>query len=272
MTKLFYNRLSNYFEKVGEVLRGHADVASIFPNTSDIGLSRELTYTDFLIKFLPSKCNIFLGGFLFDTEGNESKQIDVIITSDTALRFNLYNPDGKGKSFGIVEGCLGIVSIKSNLSKNEIIDSLEGIASIPATQPIDNRVNPLLKFDNYENWPYKIIYASNGINPETALKHINDFYSTNSQIPFTRRPDIIHVIGKYFIFKSEKDIEIQYPDGTYLKIAKNEYHYSDYHPDKQALIRVVLELQIRASIAGHILFDYTEILNKINPQLLASNE
>ena len=55
MAKQFYIRLKNYFENVGEVLRGEADAGSIFPNTTDIGLSRELVYAEFLKQHAPSK-------------------------------------------------------------------------------------------------------------------------------------------------------------------------------------------------------------------------
>ena len=44
----------------------------------------------------------FLGGFLFGEDGEESKQLDVIISTDTAPRYDFRNPQGKGKSFGIV--------------------------------------------------------------------------------------------------------------------------------------------------------------------------
>ena len=37
----FFDRLKKYFTKVGEVLKGQAGVASIFPNATDIGTSRE---------------------------------------------------------------------------------------------------------------------------------------------------------------------------------------------------------------------------------------
>ena len=82
----FYTRLREYYLKVGEVLRGDADAASIFPNPTDVGTSRELAYADFLRQHAPSKCNVFSGGFLFDVEGNESKQPDILITTDTAPR------------------------------------------------------------------------------------------------------------------------------------------------------------------------------------------
>ena len=80
---------------------------------------RERIYAEFLRQHAPSKCNVFLGGFLFDDDGSESSQLDVIVTTDTAPRFDFHNPDGGGKSFSPVEGTLGVASIKS--------DSLVGI-------------------------------------------------------------------------------------------------------------------------------------------------
>ena len=76
MPKDFYTRLRSYYKKVGEVLRGDADAASIFPNTSEIGIARELVYAEFLRNHAPSKCNVFLGGFLFHLDGTESKQLE----------------------------------------------------------------------------------------------------------------------------------------------------------------------------------------------------
>jgi len=44
----FFNRLRDYYMKVAEVLRGDADAASVFPNPTDVGMSREKVYPDFL--------------------------------------------------------------------------------------------------------------------------------------------------------------------------------------------------------------------------------
>ncbi len=67
---------------------------------------------------IPSKCNVFLGGFLFGEDGDESKQLDVIISTDTSPKYDFHNSGGKGKSFAPVEGCLGVASIKSFLDKS----------------------------------------------------------------------------------------------------------------------------------------------------------
>ena len=110
----FFERLKTYFSKVGEVLKGQADVASIFPNTTDIGISRERIYAEVLRQHLPKSCTVSFGGFLFDMEGNESKQIDLIVLNDTSPQFNFHNPSGQGKAFACIDGCVAVASINTH--------------------------------------------------------------------------------------------------------------------------------------------------------------
>ena len=139
MPKPIYKRLAEYYVKVAEVLRGEASVASIFPNTTDIGLSREGIYAELLRNHVPSKCNVFLGGFVFDEDGNESKQLDIIVSTDTTPRFR--PTPGSAKSFSPIEGTIGIISIKSKLDKKELNDALDGIASIPPMSALKGRTS-----------------------------------------------------------------------------------------------------------------------------------
>ena len=44
MPGAFFERLRDYYLKVAAVLRGEAETSSIFPNTTDIGMSRERFY------------------------------------------------------------------------------------------------------------------------------------------------------------------------------------------------------------------------------------
>jgi len=87
MPRNFYTRLREYYLKVAEVLRGEAEAAAVFLNSSDIGATREKIYADFLEQHSPSKCNVNLGGFLFHEDGTESKQLDIIITDILAINF-----------------------------------------------------------------------------------------------------------------------------------------------------------------------------------------
>ncbi len=146
MADNFYVRLAKYFEKVAEVMRGEADAASVFANASDIGGGRERVYAAFLKQHAPSKCNVFLGRFLFHEDGSESDQIDIIVTTDTAPRFDFHNQDGGGKSFSPVEGTLAVVSVKSKLDKKELFNSLMGSVRFHRQPPLII-VSPLrLKF------------------------------------------------------------------------------------------------------------------------------
>lgn len=265
MAQNFFNRLRSYYTKVAEVLRGEADAASVFANTSDIGISRELAYAEFLKQHAPSKCNVFLGGFLFDDDGAESKQLDIIITTDTAPRFNFHNKDGSGKSFSPVEGTLGVVSVKSTLDKVELLDALGGISSIPATRSLAGRVNVLLNIKNYDDWPAKIVYASRGIAPTTLFQHLNDYYAANPEIPISRRPNFIHVAGSCLIIRAKEGMSMRNRNsGADHPLAPGSYHLITEESDLQAIIWTLDQLQVNASASAHILFSYDSLINKVN--------
>lgn len=238
MTQPFFDRLRAYYMKVAEVLRGEADASSVFANTSDIGLSRELVYAEFLKQHAPSKCNVFLGGFLFDRDGAESKQLDIIITTDTAPRFNLNNKSGAGKSFSPVEGTLGVVSVKSMLDRKELFDALEGIASIPPTRPLTGRINPQLKCNDYDNWPLKIVYASQGIAPATLLSHVEEFYLAHSAVPLSRRPDFIHVAGSCLIARAQEGMDrmTDLKTGAVTQLTRGTYYLLTENSDLTAIL------------------------------------
>jgi hypothetical protein len=264
VSKDFFVRLRTYYEQVGAVLRGEAGVASIFPNTTDIGMAREKIYSEFLRLHAPSKCNVFLGGFVFDMLGNESRQLDVIITTDTTPQFNFHNKDGGGKSFSPVEGTLGVVSIKSVLNKNELEDALLGIASIPLTTSLNGRTTAEIQC--YEDWPYKVVYASDGISSNTISAHLTDFYSRHPDIPLYRRPHVIHVAGKYAILRTVGnmfDAEAQ-QTGNPSKMVPGGFNFNQVTPDLQGILWVINGLQENALASAHIFYDYGELINKIN--------
>lgn len=262
MSQPIFSRLRKYYAKIAAVLRGEADVASVFPNTTDIGLSREGIYAEFLRNHLPSKCNVFLGGFVFDEQEKESKQLDIIITTDTTPRFK--PTTGSDKSFSPIEGTLGVVSVKSNLNKEQLIDAVAGIASIPPMAPLDKRVSPLLKISDYEDWPLKVIYATESVQPETLLSHLNEFYQNHAEILFARRPNIIHVAGKCCIIRIIKGWDIQDPvTGQKIPSKIGEYHLFTKDPDLQAITWTLNMLQQNAVSSTHILFSYQYILNNV---------
>jgi len=179
----FFKRLKHYYADVASVLRGETSAVSVFPNTTDIGTSREHVYRRFLKHHLPSACNVMLGGFLFNQQGEDSGQIDVIVTVEDCPQFNFTNPDGNGKSFSCVDGTLAVASVKSRLDSKELRSALDNLASIP--QHKSDYDWPSLGIENpfYENWPYKVIFATDGISEESLKRTLTEFYTENAVVP-----------------------------------------------------------------------------------------
>ena len=269
MSKNFFVRLKTYYESVGAVLRDEAAAATIFPNTSDIGMSREKVYVEFLRTHAPARCNVFLGGFIFDMAGNESRQLDVIVTNDTAPRFNLHNKDGNGKSFSPIEGTVGVVSVKSTLDQRELEDALLGIASIPLTASLDNRVVNGIDVLGYDDWPLKIVYASSGISAKKLLMHLFAFYHLRPEIPFHRRPNIIHVAGKYVLLRTVASMFDAASNhyNTPSLLQPGNYNLITENPDLHGIQWAIQGLQEKASASSFIIFNYGEMINQINALL-----
>jgi hypothetical protein len=260
MTKPFFERLRNYYLKVGEVLRGEASAAAIFLNTTDIGMERERVYAEFLRTHLPSSCNVLFGGFLFNLDGDESRQIDLIVTNDVSPQYNLNNEHGQAKTFACIEGCIAVASIKSVLDTAQLKDALDNIASLPKKRPLDNRVSPLINVLNYEEWPYKIIYASDGVSLETLLSGIEEFYKEYPDIPRYLRPNLIHVAGKYNVVRI-LPAGGQTRDGT--RLPGDTFYPLNDPTDVFALQYAVQNIQQYAVASQYIHFKYDEILNNL---------
>jgi len=261
MSQRIFDRLVDYFESVGSVLKGSAKPSAIFPNASDKGTSRERIYAEFLRTHSPNSCTTSFGGFLFDDDGNESRQLDLLVMANTAPRFDFDNSDGLGKSFSHVEGCIAVACLKSNLNKNEIYDSLENIASVPLVKPLTDRqmFGLGVKADAHEDWPLKIVYSPEGCSAETALRHINDFYLSNQDIPVGRRPNVIHVAGNYYLSRITEGITFR-PGPT---PPVGECGQLTSLADFRALVYVVDEIQNRSVAAQHDLYQYRSLWHQV---------
>lgn len=254
----FHNRLRNYFFYVARAMKGHAEAAAIFSNPTDKGGSREEIFASFLKAHIPTKCNVVQGGYLFHEDGRESRQQDVLVVSDVSPRYNVF-----AKTFAPVEGTLCVASVKSTLTAAELEDALDGFASIPRTEPLGQRGNPLLPILDYEDWPLKVLFAFEaGIKPETLHSRIDLFYKNHPNIPITRRPHIIHVLGSCLIARTTSEIHAQGHAGDWMP--KGEYfRVEGERMDAGALIWIVHELQRRAAEAAQIHMRFDGLLDRV---------
>lgn len=200
MSQPFLGDLREYFVCVAQVLRGEATAASVFPNSTDKGMSRERVYSQMLRDHLPSACNVLFGGSLFNQRGELSKQIDIVVTNDVCPQFNHHNRDGTGKVVACVDGTLAAVSVKSFLDRKEVFEALSNLASIPQHRTDWNP--PLEDADAHVGqWPYKVLFAFDGATADTVKKAMHDFSTQYGSYPRNRQPDMIHVLGKYRLVK-----------------------------------------------------------------------
>jgi hypothetical protein len=252
MARPFYDRLAEYYSDLAAGLRGEAKLASIFANPSDIGDSREKIYIEFLRRHVPANCEVMQGGFLFDMEGNESSQIDVIVSSNASLRFAL-GPPSNPRTFACVEGTVAVASLKSNLTAENLRDAIQNIASIPPTQSVEGRHNLLTRIKNYENFPFKIVYAPKGATGETVKKVVNEALKS---IPINRFPDIIHVAGQYAFIKCPENLRTD--DGTVMPA--NVPCFVTGRADLQAMVFATTEIQSYAVATQRINFNYSDLI------------
>jgi len=208
MPKKLFQRVRNYFQGIANSFEDDKLASEIFPNNVDSGFTREDIFMAFLKRHIPTRCSVIKGGFVFDSQGNESKQLDLIITNDLTLNFN--NFEDTGKAFSVIECCYAVISIKSNLTKEALYDSLDGFESLPVTPTLD--VNPNLgNTKRLKQLPLKVIFAFNGIDVSTLGIHLEEYYK-NRNIPDYRRVDNIIVNNKWIIQKSSEPIPM--PNGN----------------------------------------------------------
>ncbi|GMV16717.1 MAG: hypothetical protein AMXMBFR56_49410 [Polyangiaceae bacterium] len=260
MTTNFYERLKKYYESAGAVIRGESDGASIFPNRSDIGQSRERAYADFLRLHVPASCQVVFGGFVFGVDGSESAQIDVIVLSSSALRYDLHNRDGAGKTFACVDGTVAVASLKSELDSTQLRSALENLATLPEKKPMQGRSIPGLRLPEAPDWPFKIIFAPTGVASDTLLDTLLDFYKANPNIPHHRRPNLIHVGGKYSV---QRPLETVTKAGGQVWPAQS-FHVFEDHSDAWALAYAVTKIQETAMGLHFVIQTYGELVNALS--------
>ena len=191
--------IKGHLESVAEELRSQASQAMGLMNPTAVGTEREEIYRRFLERHLPKMCDVFPGGYVFDLKGNRSKQTDIIVTAGSTPRFQL-----AGNTFiAPLEGTIAVVEVKSKLDKNTLTQAMDNIASIPKMPDSKDIYPPFLSFDQeeWEDMPYKIIFAFDGIERDSIQKHFTSLLKKHKNRPVSRTPNIIHVLGKYTIRK-----------------------------------------------------------------------
>jgi hypothetical protein len=197
--------LQKYLQGVANKLHAEYEAAGAHANNSDKGSNREDTLLSFLQKHLPSRCQIVKGGTIFDALGNESRQIDLIVMHDITVQFRDQN-----KAFCIVEGAISAIAVKSVLTKEELFDSLDNLASIPLMPDLQRYISPLVANpDDIKYLPTGIVWAFDSKLSATKLtEHVEAYYRNNPQIPTYRQVRLVIVNNKVLIYRNGSKADI----------------------------------------------------------------
>jgi hypothetical protein len=192
--------------------------------------------------------------------GNRSRQIDIIITSDSTLQFSSSLSSTWGKSFNCIEGCFAALSVKTKLNKTTLAESFDNISSIPLLKRIT--LNPLVA--NLEKFikqvPLKIVFAFDGDSVENIRTALKEYQDSNTHPP-ENLPDLIIVNRKYYIWKTSADgVEdisnhIRYDYGSYIF----EYNYEGV--GAMALLHLMTHIQKITNLSMVSMINFDEYIN-----------
>jgi hypothetical protein len=263
----FFLELLEYFQNRADTLASEARGDRIYPNKPDSGSERENDLFTFLNNHIPFRCKVIKGGFIFDSNGNESNQIDLIITNDLTLQFRKSENISKEKSFNCIEGCYAAISVKSYLNKKELIESLENLGSIPTDKKL--KVHPYITNSQQliDLTPQRIIFAYNGDSLQTINGHLHNYYSTHHLDK--RAPDMIIVNNSFFIYRAGQD-GIMLPTGEYIppntygKIDKTKNAYIG----AASLVQMISRIQTVSISSPYMEIDFNQYLKKLNETIV----
>jgi hypothetical protein len=125
--------LAKLFAQASRKLMVEFETSADFHNPGSMGTYREEALKNFLEQRLPQRYGIDSGHVLGPIV-NESKQLDCVILDNNICPAVVVSDSFK---FFPVEGVLGAIEVKSQLTKTRLIEGLENIASFKALVPRD---------------------------------------------------------------------------------------------------------------------------------------
>ena len=257
-----FGAIRNHFASVASELHSRAQQAGILANPTGVGQQREEVYRSFLERHAPKVCDIFLGGYVFDVKGNQSKQADIIVTGSNTPRFKLSDGD---KFIAPLEGTIAVIEVKSRLDKRSLQQGLDFCLSIPQMPPPEGIVPPFVQYDE-EAWadtPYKVVFAFDGIERSSLQEALVDFVKHNRDQPASRFPNMIHVLGKYAIRKVHASQVRDRSSGEVAPDIRFAYHTFSRNADVLAMMEIINTIQHAAFASNHLKFDYSEWYGQI---------
>ena len=144
-------KIDEYFENLGNELILAFTQGGLATTPGSIGRSREKAVRNKLRQLLPSGIGIG-SGFVLDTQGNTSNQIDIILYEEDICPAFILNEDEE-TAYYPCEGVIAVGEIKSTIGTREAADIIEKSKSVKQLQrwcrPTDDGLGPCINYRKY---------------------------------------------------------------------------------------------------------------------------
>lgn len=212
----------NYYSaliKSGKILEGYFEQSKNILHNGSKGTVRENIVNKVIRPFLPA-CYGLSGGEAFDSEGNTSKQLDLVVYDSV---FSYIIPYIDNYIQFPCESIYGNIEIKSFLNKDELMKAIDNIKSMKSLKREGTHswtVTPLVSIkinglpDNTDRNPYfGIIFAYDSVEALTVLNYLE-----NLEIPSNLLPNAIVLYSKRTIIFQATDSNIEgFPSNDFNK-------------------------------------------------------
>ena len=202
--------LKEIFDEVSDQMK--SDFVKAQKSLSHAGLkgdANEETVKKFLRQYLPKSLDITTG-MLVDSDGNQSRQLDIIICD--SAKTPIFFQSGETRVIPI-ECAYAVIEVKAFLDKSELEKSYQNMHSVKSLTKkayFNQRgaiINTHTLFGReWDNWPIQyFVFAYNSSNLESVLNNLNSYQGSNE---IHKRIDSICVLEKGVIMN-------QCPDGMF---------------------------------------------------------
>lgn len=122
--------IHDWLDRLEKIIEEEARLAGLFQHSTLIGTAREFIIQNILKRCLPPVIH-YGSGKIFDSNGNYSKQIDLVIFDSRFPCLEINN----GAGLYPIEGVIATVEIKSTITKGAIKDALNNQSSVQDLTP-----------------------------------------------------------------------------------------------------------------------------------------
>lgn len=205
-------KLKNYFESEADSLQTQFLQSSTTGHPNDVGGNREDILINFFNRHLPHKFKAVRGGKLFDSEGNMSNQVDVIVYDNNVPRLGSQN-----NTLYLAEGVATAIEIKPELTKKELSKGIDNLKSI---KQIKKKIGSGIVIGKYRSDVYCGIFSfKSTLSFKSILEIINEKIGKENVIDFivvNNKYLILRNFGEWSVINDTKPEEKEVLRGDYL--------------------------------------------------------